>query len=375
MKSAGAVFCTVVVGGSKVRNNVRNLSRLLIPGCFQILPFPDLHTVFSLAFLSGLFWHIITLPSPNLVTKISILVGSSLWVASSIIRYTRIVLWGCSAKITSMTVVQDWIRIRVSTRYPIFIVPGSYIHAYSHRGLTFTSLSSGHPLMIISEDSSSEWTTKGVRDFSFVLLNKSKLSKKLKQGQRLIIDGPYGVNTHLEKYENLFLAAEGVGIIGALNTALFISARKRSDKEARESRSNRGSSQVRSKNEENHETYEMQDLKTTKPKTSKPFSPKKLHRDLTRRIDLYWAMGTNNQEELVVESIRNIQRLDQDNVRNHDFDFFRSLYMYSIQCSMLNSPSFIYAAFILPKQTSQNGHSSSLPISCTAIIASKTMRT
>ena len=91
------------------------------------------------------------------------------------------------------------------------------------------------------------------------------------------IDGPYGKDLKLENYENVILIAKGIGIAGIMSYIRHMTYRRVSkDKE--------------------HEAYKRGQI--------------------TRKIDVYWEMEDNSQQNWVSEWMEQLHEKDADNVRS-----------------------------------------------------------
>ncbi|KAK0747283.1 hypothetical protein B0T21DRAFT_278055 [Apiosordaria backusii] len=55
----------------------------------------------------------------------------------------------------------------------------------------------------------------------------------IKTGDRMLLDGPYGQDLHLYRYETVILTAKGMGIVSVLPMALHLAARKAYDDSVR----------------------------------------------------------------------------------------------------------------------------------------------
>ena len=91
----------------------------------------------------------------------------------------------------------------------------------------------------------------------------------------MIIDGPYGKDHHLEDYETVILVAKGIGIAGILPYV-------------------------------RHMTYR---------RVSKDKDFEAYRRGLiTRKIDVFWVLGDNYEEDWVSEWLSELQKRDSEKV-------------------------------------------------------------
>ncbi|KAK8121332.1 hypothetical protein PG999_005452 [Apiospora kogelbergensis] len=115
--------------------------------------------------------------------------------------------------------------------------------------------------------------------------NVAILAKDEKQLQVAYLDGPYGHDLKLQEFENIFLAAKGIGIAGILPYAMDLAQRQRFD--------------------------EQLVARTARAKESTP--KEALFRDKTRRIDLFWVLDDNSQQKWMREELQALQNLDPRN--------------------------------------------------------------
>ena len=106
---------------------------------------------------------------------------------------------------------------------------------------------------------------------------------------RVLFDGPYGQDLHLEQYETVMLVANGIGIAGVLPYARHLAQRNHHDSEIKKS------------------------LKLASTPNKDDLS-KALYRDATRKVDLFWKLELNRQEEWIPEHLRTLQDLDPGRV-------------------------------------------------------------
>lgn len=106
-------------------------------------------------------------------------------------------------------------------------------------------------------------------------LPTSAISRKI---EHITLEGPYGTNLHLETYETVILLAESVGIAGVLPYALDLVQRRQHDEFLKE---------------RNIPTY---------------------YRDVTRKVDLMWKLGSENEDSWCDEELGKLMALDESKV-------------------------------------------------------------
>lgn len=164
------------------------------------------------------------------------------------------------------------IRMEIKPRHPLKIQPGQYFYLFlsdlgTHR------LFEAYPFVILWWDDS-----LNAMNLSFLIQPEYGITRDLiaKNSVRsVIIDGPYRKNLHLEDYETVILVAKGIGITGILLYIRHMTYRRLST-------------------EKNHTTY---------------------RRDLiTNKIDVYWVLEDNCQEDWISDWIVELEKTDSKNV-------------------------------------------------------------
>ncbi|RYP41517.1 hypothetical protein DL768_010483 [Monosporascus sp. mg162] len=146
----------------------------------------------------------------------------------------------------------------------------------------------GHPMVTAWWDVSSTQSSGFSSELIF-LMHKTgdiaKLAKRDKNLQNILIDGPYGQDIKLHEFENVILAAKGMGIAGILPYALHLTSRQLHDHR----------------------------LLSRRKMPQEQLSKQKLFRDKTRKVDLFWVMDENSQQEWLSEQLQALQKLDPKN--------------------------------------------------------------
>ncbi|KAK8851790.1 NADPH oxidase [Apiospora arundinis] len=266
---------------------------------------PRMHTIIALGALSSAFWHVTLLPQTSPATKGSVLLASSLWAILTLARYLRIIYLGTSATVAAQSRNGNMVRIQVDTKRRIPITPGSYFYLFCWGTLCVYDVSQGKPLMAIPAGDDADAALKGALSLTFVVpigLSQS-LAQELRKGTHLILDGPYGQSPPLGSFENVILAAQGSGILTALPMAIFIAARKRCDNLSRSRLLQvQEGSNMQTASDPGSEARRIGEM------------PRQLFRDLTRKIDIYWTLDSNSDENWLAAQITQLQMLDADRV-------------------------------------------------------------
>ncbi|KAK8036651.1 ferric reductase NAD binding domain-containing protein [Apiospora rasikravindrae] len=295
---------------------------------------PRTHTFIALGALSSAFWHVTVLPQASPATKGSVLSACSLWAILTLARLFRIIYLGTSVTVTAQSRNGDMVRIQVDTKRRILITPGSYFYLFCWGTLCVHDISQGRPLMAIPAGDVADATLKGALSLTFIVPIGSSpgLAKELRKGNHLILDGPYGQSPPLGSFENVILAARGSGILTALPMATFIAARKRCDNLSRSRLLQvQERSEMQTTSDPGSETRRMDEV------------PRRLFRDLTRKIDIYWILDSNSDENWLAAQISQLQMLDADRVSSSK----HLLQMYANQQALL----FLWCFYPSPKTT------------------------
>ncbi|KAG4258492.1 hypothetical protein FPRO03_03446 [Fusarium proliferatum] len=168
------------------------------------------------------------------------------------------------------------VKIRPPRDTPIY--PGAYFYVFNEHDL-FWRRCLGTPMVVY------EWTTStsssvnkcSASDLTFLMEDHPSLAPLL-PGTRLTIDGPYGRNLRLDRYDQVFLLAEGIGIASVISFAFTLAHRRLHDREK-------------------------------KPSVAGG-SHEQLFLDKTRRVTLIWAMEENSQLEWARTEINRLMKLD-----------------------------------------------------------------
>ncbi|KAH8787543.1 hypothetical protein F5882DRAFT_293398 [Hyaloscypha sp. PMI_1271] len=158
--------------------------------------------------------------------------------------------------------------MKVHLRRPQKIQPGQYIYL-SFSGMGLRQRLQSHPYVIAWWDNSIKATS-----LSFLIQPDNGVSSELIRRNsisKVRIDGPYGKDLGLEKYETVILTAKGIGIAGIMPYVRHLAYRKLSTGKA-------------------HEAYRRGLI--------------------TRKIDVYWILEDNTQEDWVSDWIVDLQKKD-----------------------------------------------------------------
>ena len=278
----------------------------------------------ALTVLGGVIWHIL----PGEFMKLLFpTISISLWLILTLYRLARIYRNRGSYVSSYHSVVesgdQEFGVIRVNVQVPKHkaFKPGEYLHLY------FTSLRwryrfQSHPFMITWYEDGKE-TVDGkefdVTNLTFLIQPRSGLTERLGRELQLselssgkaefrnsiLFDGPYGQHLHLERYETVMLVAKGIGITGVLPYAGYLMQR-------------------------NYHDAKIKELLRLESTPNKDDLRNSLRRDATRKVDLFWELELNRQEEWVSDHLRALQDQDPDRVSVHGVSHETELTLHSV---------------------------------------------
>ena len=231
--------------------------------------------------LGGLIWHVSLHKSMR--ARIPVFVSCVLLGLSHLYRLVRMFLFSR----TRATVEKRWdndgiVRLKLITDKPVPVFPGCYFYVFFDGPLPFYDLFHGYAMMPFW-CRPKQFIEGKVSDLTFLISRTGHHSKSLStisSGHSLRIDGPYGKDLRLYRFETVVLTAKGMGIVGVLPFALQLAGRRRRDDEAR-SRHAR-----------------LRD-------SSEP-----VFADFSRNVDLIWWLEQSDQDQWVADQLRSLQEVD-----------------------------------------------------------------
>ncbi|KAK0755581.1 hypothetical protein N5P37_011823 [Trichoderma harzianum] len=274
------------------------------------------HRIIAMGSVAVIFWHVLQTSS----TIARMLVGSScgFWLFTTIFRILRVLWSGHSGTIIQRSSDADAIQLTVRLLHPMKLQPGCYFYIFfpafwlKYNILqSYTAMAFWHP---------PESSYEAITELTFLLSrrgNHAKAISQLREGQTILLDGPYGINYELQTYETAVLAAKGMGIAAILPLALSLAARRHHDDRVRE---NLGALSQRNrailKEISSAAGKELEILGKKKAELAKErqkFLNKKLYRDAVKKIILFWSLESNEQISSAQEQLAALQALDPNN--------------------------------------------------------------
>ena len=173
-----------------------------------------LHFVFAIFLVYALWRHLSFKPS---FLRDYVLVASAVFVSMTIYRIVRMafrnIVWKRYSATTSVSQVNDAIRLQIHVSRPWKVKAGDYIYIWMP-GVSFWSLLQSHPFTV------AWWDTdlNGKSCHVYLLIKpQAGFTQKLYRhvgstGLRTWIDGPYGRPQCYSKYGNVMMFASSIGI-------------------------------------------------------------------------------------------------------------------------------------------------------------------
>ena len=240
-------------------------------------------------------------------------------------------------------------RLSLELERPIPIGPGQYGYLRFFKKRLRDNFQS-HPFLIAWWDEEErEGGSATTQILTFLILPQGGLSARLAKEmslQDIIFEGPYGQDLQLGRYQTVILVADGIGIIGVLPYAQYLSERKNRDqeikREVRESRialkeereryqrlkdllRNRIETEegtctgkvedIGKKNLESAEKLRrdlwltFQNVQNIRRKLRELWE-RRLHRDWTKKVDLFWELKDNYDERWIDDRLKKLQDND-----------------------------------------------------------------
>lgn len=277
------------------------------------------HRIIAMGAVGVLFWHVLQVSS----TIARILVGAScgFWLSTTLFRIFKVLYYSHSGTILQLYGDTDALQVTIRLTHPIKLQPGCYFYlflpAFWFKYDIFQSYTA------VAFWCPPEDACGAVTEVTFLVSrrgNHGNAISRLREEQTILLDGPYGMDYGLQKYETVILAVKGMGIAATLPLALSLAARQHHDERVRDKMQELASKgkavakqQLAATTENDRKTIEQTKIDLAKER--REFSRKKLHRDSIKKIVLFWSLESNEQLSLVQQQLMALQTLDPRNVR------------------------------------------------------------
>jgi hypothetical protein len=233
------------------------------------------HFVLSLGVMAGMMWHVLLQSSST--ARIPVFVACCLWLLTQLYRFGRLFIFrGAHASVKERMSGGGAVSLTVQTSHHLRVFPGCYFYVFFQGTLPFASILQGYPAMLCWCEPE-ELVARKSTAITFLLTEGGPHRLALSQatvGRSLRLDGPYGIDLRLERFETVILAAKGMGIVGVLPYAVHLAARKQHDDNTR------------------HKSARLRD------------TSKVVFGDLSRCVDLVWWLEDSDQEPWIRSQLK-----------------------------------------------------------------------
>ena len=235
-------------------------------------------------------WHVFL--QPLTLAKVFALVSCGLWCLTHLYRLTTTFFLRCGlvtvkecrqfddATFLTVSTSLHQMDIKPQASHSIRAFPGCYFYVFFPGPLPAYNLLHGIPLMVVWAKPE-EFRTGRVKELSFLIApdgrHRGNSLLYTKTNTNIRLEGPYGRDIGIHKYENVIMAAKGMGITGVLPFVLHLLSRYKHDLEVRA-------------NNSNEETF----------------------RDLTRTVQFFWWLEDNSQELYVQDQLQALESLEDE---------------------------------------------------------------
>lgn len=277
------------------------------------------HRVFALATVGGLIWHVLKLSrkAPRVVACLA----ACLWIFTTCQRLYMIFSYRQSAEVVQKVNGLGATKLELSVKRPVRVPAGSYFNVFFPSQHGSYNILHSYPVMAMWHPPDEHSPSQRLSHISLLMTQRGSYAAalaNLQQGQRILLDGPYGQNLRPKLYENVILAVKGMGIAGVLPLALEFAERRQHDNGTKSKlqalwrRLEELSAQIEASRGDKRDAIVQQREKISKEREA--LARKPLFRDATKRIDLFWSLESDSEPDLVAEELRDLQKLDPGNV-------------------------------------------------------------
>ncbi|KAL6887155.1 hypothetical protein HDV57DRAFT_488156 [Trichoderma longibrachiatum] len=289
------------------------------------LSIPVLQTIFGRCFiwlhriLAGgsvgmILWHI--LGTSSRLSCIIFICSCGFWFISALSQVLRVLFFTHSGRVVSCKRYPDVIQLTIKLKTAVKPYPGCYFYVFgSSHFLRFNFLHSysAIPLAYLPEES------RGVSEITLLILSHDFFpqSFRIRHGQRVLLDGPYGKRLDLRGHQNVVLAAKGAGLAAILPLALDLAARRDHDNRVRDQMQ-----QIFMKQQtvvrklaisDGPESEKLSQRKAELAQEQSRLSTAELHRDSVKKVDIFWSLESNDQMDWAQDYLQGLKSLDPQN--------------------------------------------------------------
>lgn len=285
------------------------------------------HRAVAITGIAALLWHV--QGTTSTISKLLVALSCSFWGATTALRICKMFYHRHIAEVMAATHITSTCQVEVRLSNEVAVYPGCYFYVYFpikwypmrwiryNFTYSITALVFWHP---------SDQDARAVKDMTFLMSREGSHASavsQLQMGQSIFIDGPYGKDLCLETYENVVLAAKGIGIAAILPLALDLAVRRRNDNRIRERMQKINDQQLQLFDEQHSSKGKekqiiIQQRKQLAEEREQLFR-ERLYRDAVKKVDVFWSLDHNDQIEWASAQLKHLQSMDPDNVGQFSF--------------------------------------------------------
>ena len=260
------------------------------------------HITLALCALLLLLFHVwLARPAGrSLEAKVPISVAAAIWTLA--VLYRRVRVRRARANVTVIQspseIASPWQTecpaiLDVSLFKTVSIHPGAYFYLFFER--SGWRQYRGEPMMAYGWEAASDtttwrWNSKQIKKLQFLVQNQEHLSAVLsRRDVAVTLDGPYGRDPLLHKFDTVVLVADGIGILAILPLVIHLAERSWYDQSVKMGTSGRGTPE--------HELLAS------------------MYRDRTRQVNVIWLMREAREFNWITERLDDLAKLDSSKVR------------------------------------------------------------
>lgn len=268
------------------------------------------HRTISLFALLTVLLHLWLLRplSASLETKIPLSASTLAWLATSVYRWSRSQrLRAYVSKIHNHTTsnnanvrslrstYSEAVLLHLKLRRTMPVHAGAYFYLYFHE-LPMKYKFRGYPMMAYGWEPLNpveSWAGdyRSMTQLTFLIQDSSLMSTLMAVPDiPITVEGPYGRDMRLYRFDTVCLVANGIGIAGILPIALSLADRNFYDSRQKKL------------------AKEMKQHSLAHEPSSK------LHRDRTRRLNIFWVLDNNSQISWITHGLTDLQQFDAKRV-------------------------------------------------------------
>ncbi|KAI0123264.1 hypothetical protein BJ170DRAFT_687275 [Xylariales sp. AK1849] len=109
------------------------------------------HTVLALGTLASLFWHILLLPAPSVISRIAVYSAATLWALTVLTRLARVIYHG-RATIKKRWELKNVVYLHVRLNRRVHMTPGNYFYALLPSAYLVPNVFDEYPLVAVPFD-------------------------------------------------------------------------------------------------------------------------------------------------------------------------------------------------------------------------------